>query len=300
MATGDEEAGQAERLAAELGVAVGLHRRGGESRTYLLAGTDHLVTVPLGWPADAEPADRLARRVSLLARVGPRVSLPVPEVVRTLPEAGLVVVRRVPGAPLLDLPTARRDALAPRVADALGGLLAELHTWPRAECDDLADVDDYAPADWQRETAALAGDLAARLDAEQRRDLDRFLDSPVPAPAAGLVLTHHDLGIEHVLVDDAPGGSGGITGVIDWDDAAIGDPAHDFGLILRDLGPAALDRALAAYARQGGRPSGLGERARYLAACTLLEDLAFGYAEARPEYVAKSLAAWDRTFRALA
>jgi len=30
-----------------------------------------------------------------------------------------------------------------------------------------------------------------------------------------------------------------VTGIIDWSDAAIVDPAHDFGLLHRDLGPAA-------------------------------------------------------------
>ena len=32
-----------------------------------------------------------------------------------------------------------------------------------------------------------------------------------------------------------------VTGVLDWGDAAITDPAYDIGLLYRDLGPAALD-----------------------------------------------------------
>jgi aminoglycoside phosphotransferase (APT) family kinase protein len=34
------------------------------------------------------------------------------------------------------------------------------------------------------------------------------------------------------------------TGIIDWSDAALADPAYDFGLLCRDLGAAALDLAL--------------------------------------------------------
>ncbi len=34
-----------------------------------------------------------------------------------------------------------------------------------------------------------------------------------------------------------------VTGIIDWSDAAIVDPAYDFGLLYRDLGPRARRRA---------------------------------------------------------
>ena len=69
------------------------------------------------------------------------------------------------------------------------------------------------------------------------------------------MLIHGDLGAEHVFVD-----AGRITGVIDWGDAAIGDPGLDHGRLLRDFGPI-------------GRG---GERARLYAVCTALEDLEYG------------------------
>jgi aminoglycoside phosphotransferase (APT) family kinase protein len=108
------------------------------------------------------------------------------------------------------------------------------------------------------------------------------------------VLSHNDLGIEHVLAEPDVADPR-VTGVIDWGDAAVTDPAYDFGLVQRDLGPAALDAALAAYARTGADPSGISERARFYAVCTLIEDLSFGLAQDRAEYVDKSLAAWERT-----
>jgi aminoglycoside phosphotransferase (APT) family kinase protein len=42
------------------------------------------------------------------------------------------------------------------------------------------------------------------------------------------VFSHNDLGIEHVLIDP---GTWTVTGIIDWSDAAIVDPAIDFGLL---------------------------------------------------------------------
>jgi aminoglycoside phosphotransferase (APT) family kinase protein len=61
-------------------------------------------------------------------------------------------------------------------------------------------------------------------------------------------LTHGDLGPDHVLVD--PGGD--LVGVLDWEEASVGDPALDFAWWL-DAMPEQGERALAAY---GGAPDG--------------------------------------------
>jgi hypothetical protein len=68
-------------------------------------------------------------------------------------------------------------------------------------------------------------------------------------------------------------------------------PARDFGLIHRDLGPAALDAALAAYRPEPDASAALRDRALFHARCGLLEDLAFGLQSDRPRYVENSLAA---------
>ena len=249
---GEADDAQARSLAEVLGAAVEPFARGGASRTYRIVGTDELVTTPQGWPAGAEPREEVERRVALLRGVGARVRVPVPAVVRALPEAGLVVVGRLPGRPLLDLAPARRTALAPVAGAALGGLLAELHTWPPQQYDGLAGVDDTPPAAWHREAAGHAEAIAPHLDEQQRDDVDRFLEQPLPVRATVLAFSHLDLGAEHVLVADDDTGTR-LTGVIDWDDAAVGDPAHDLALVLRDLGSAGLAAALAAYADGGGR-----------------------------------------------
>lgn len=285
-------ADQGRRLAEVLGCDVQPEAAGGESRTFRLVGTDDLVTVPLAWPDATEPAADLTRRTTLQERVADRVAVPVPRLVRLVPDAGLAVVRRLPGTRLIDVPRRLDPAVVRRVAATVGTLLAELHTWAPDAYEDVADVDDHSPAEWRDEAADLAVEVAAVLTDRQREDVRRFLDRPTPGPASELRLSHNDLGIEHVLV--APAGE--VTGVIDWDDAAICDPAYDFGLLLRDLGPEALDVALTAYAEAGGSPVEYVERARFYARCTLLEDLAFGHSEGRSVYVDKSLAAWAWTF----
>jgi aminoglycoside phosphotransferase (APT) family kinase protein len=109
------------------------------------------------------------------------------------------------------------------------------------------------------------------------------------------VFSHNDLGIEHVLVEP---GSGAITGIIDWSDAAMVDPAYDVGLLYRDLGPLALDALLRSGLGAGAGESegAMRERAVFCARCSLLEDLAYGLDTGRPEYVDKSLAALSWLF----
>ena len=290
---------QAECLAQVLGCgAVEVHAIGGETRTYRIGGTDDLVTVSLDWPLKmTSPAD-LSRRVEMQRRIGDRVSVPVPNVVRVRDDFGLVVIRLLDGTRLIDLPAIRRSDFGPVVAREIGTLLGQLHTADPDSYAALVPVDDYSPDEWKYEAAELAEVLGTVLDAEQRSDVRRFLTMPPPASASRLVLSHNDLGIEHVLVSSASPAAPNqrVTGVIDWDDAAITDPAYDFGLLLRDLGPAALDIALGAYARTGATAEGVVERGAFYAACKLLEDLAFGHEQDRPEYVEKSLGAWTWTF----
>ncbi|MFD0598555.1 phosphotransferase [Catellatospora coxensis] len=137
---------------------------------------------------------------------------------------------------------------------------------------------------------ASRGRRAARGVAEHvppahRRAVAEFFDSPPPERGHDLVFSHNDLGIEHVLVDPA---GWTVTGVIDWSDAALVDPAYDFGLLHRDLGPVALRAALGRY------PAGaeaLAERAVFYARCSVFEDLAYGVDTGRAGYLDRGVAA---------
>jgi aminoglycoside phosphotransferase (APT) family kinase protein len=87
----------------------------------------------------------------------------------------------------------------------------------------------------RREARVLA--VAGRVPAPYRPAVEAFLAAEPPPDTAARVFSHDDLGVEHVLVDPA---TGTVTGVIDWADAGLVDPATDCGRVLRDLGPAAL------------------------------------------------------------
>ncbi|WP_232323910.1 phosphotransferase family protein [Catenuloplanes japonicus] len=228
-------------------------------------GTDHVAyeingDVVVRVSRRPAPAGPEARLLSLVADVSP---LPTPRVI--FADDHLLAYRRLPGVPLLDLP--RGDELP--VARRLGTLLRALHAIPAARVSALVPADEDPPSTW------LAGLTPVPAAAA-------FLAAPPPPPAANLVFSHNDLGIEHVLVDPD---SHEITGIIDWSDAALVDPACDFGRILRDLGPAALDAAAESYGGEVSRP-----RALFYARCGALEDLAYGLETGKATYADKATA----------
>jgi aminoglycoside phosphotransferase (APT) family kinase protein len=256
-----------------------------ESLTRLGAGLDHVVyevngdlIVRFGTGADA---DREAR---LLTAVGNFSPLPVP--VPRFTDAGCLAYPKLPGVPLLD--AAGVDGVP--VAAALGGLLAALHAAPAGRMATLVETDDLPVDEWRREARETYAAVSQHIPSAYRRRVEAFLETPPPREPDTLAFSHNDLGIEHVLVDPL---TGAVTGVVDWSDAAIVDPAFDFGLIHRDLGPAALEAALAAY---GEVPDGLRVRAVFYARCNVFEDLAYGLETSRERYVAKSLLALEWLF----
>jgi aminoglycoside phosphotransferase (APT) family kinase protein len=151
--------------------------------------------------------------------------------------------------------------------------------------------DEVPMAEWRDEAAMNYTAVMRTIPANRRGAVEAFLAASPPDSGGALVFSHNDLGIEHVLVAPA---TGAITGVIDWSDAALTDPAYDFGLLYRDLGPATLAAALTAY--RTGDPAALRERAAFYARCSLLEDLAYGSQTGLSVYTDKSLAALQWLF----
>jgi aminoglycoside phosphotransferase (APT) family kinase protein len=230
--------------------------------------------------ADDEAVD-VEREAAVLRLVGEVAPLPVPRPVFAEPGARCLGYEYLPGIPLLDVPADDRARAAPSIAAELGRLLRVLHS---LDAHDLVDVDDDPPDGWltdAREQYALVADA---IPAERRPAVEQFLEAPGIEPSELRAFSHNDLGIEHVLVDPA---TLRITGVIDWSDAALTDPAYDFGLLLRDLGAVALTASDVAS-----------ERAWFYARCALLEDLSYGMETGRDAYVEKSLRAVDWLFTA--
>jgi aminoglycoside phosphotransferase (APT) family kinase protein len=240
-----------------------------------------------------DPA-RLDREVRLLAAVAEIAPLPVPVPAFTVAELGCLAYFRLAGTPLLDLPH-HPSGHGASIAATLGQFLTALHAVPAARMTNLVDIDDHPLNERRQEAGAAYQAVARQIPSPHRRSVESFLDARPPDGRYVPVFSHNDLGIEHVLVDPV---TWEVTGVIDWSDAAIADPAHDFGLLYRDLGPDALRAAIDSYRTAPEDLVGLRDRAVFHARCGLLEDLAYGFERGRPAYIGKSLAAMAWLFPA--
>ncbi|MGQ4373861.1 phosphotransferase family protein [Streptomyces sp. SAS_267] len=245
---------------------------------------------------EPDPARRSAlvcREARVLAAVADISPLPVPEPTFTDAEQGCLAYHKLPGVPLLDMPRHRRSAHGTSIAATLGELLTALHAVPIGRSAGLVEADDQPPAEWRHEAAENYATSAGRVPAAHRRSVETFLNAAPPTGGWTPAFSHNDLGIEHVLVDPV---TWSVTGVIDWSDAAVVDPAHDFGLIYRDLGPAAYRAAIRGCRTDAHDLAALGERAVFYARCSVFEDLAYGIETEQGTYVDKSLAAMEWLF----
>lgn len=122
---------------------------------------------------------------------------------------------------------------------SLAAVLRELHAVPTAGLPLDTDWRGYYQClDVDRVLSALDVTLGNVLSGEYARFLDGNWDfTPV--------LVHRDLAPEHILVDDA----GHVVGLIDFEDAAVGDPAIDFAGLVPVLGWDRVEDLLVAYGR---------------------------------------------------
>lgn len=232
-------------------------------------------------------AELVSREAALLTAVAALSPLPVPDLLFVDAENGIMGYRKLPGVPLLEHPVDEPERLAP----ALGEFLSQLHRAPVNDMAKLVPDDDEPLTSWRDEAEGHYRQIAEHLTDPARTAVERFLAQPPPADPATLTFCHNDLGSEHILVDPA---AGSVTGIIDWADAAIADPTYELALIFRDLGPKALDVALAHYDRDFDGPER--ERMLFYARCALLEDLYFGFRTHKTSYATAGMAHLSWTF----
>ncbi|WP_219472004.1 phosphotransferase family protein [Nonomuraea rhizosphaerae] len=227
------------------------------------------------------------REVDLLAVVRDLAPVAVPEVVFADYGEGVIAYRKLAGRPLNQSPVREPE----RLAEPLGRLLSALHGAQPGEMRGFAPLDLY-PAPTLLEDAELDyRDIERHVPSELRPLVEAFLRDSPPDEPRSLRFCHNDLGAEHLLVDPS---ASALTGVIDWTDAAVTDPAHDFALIYRDLGPEVFERVLVHYDRDFDD----GDRSRVLfyARCALIEDLAYGLSTGPLHYAEAALAHLEWTF----
>lgn len=213
---------------------------------YLLNGAE-VVRVPRH-----EAADRaLEKEACLMPGLAPRlpVAVPVPTYVRCRDgRASFAVHDRISGTELTvtlwrGLPEPARAELARGV----GRFLQSLHGLDResGHACGVEVIDHRARA--RRLRRELRDEGGSRLPPSLREELDgslaRYLSSG-EAWRYDATLLHADVGPGHVLVDVE---RAEVTGVIDWGDVAIGDPARDFIFLYEDWGSEFLALALEGY-----------------------------------------------------
>ena len=231
-----------------------------------------------------------ARLLPLIAEAVAPVQVPRFSLTRLDAEPAVVGYAVIRGQPLTpDALTPSEDGAA-ALAGQLAGFLSALHGIP-VERAVAAGLERATAADWRAgyvyfrdwsraEAAPLLGPaLAARLErfwADYLDDDANFAFQPV--------LIHHDLATEHVLL----AGDGALAGVIDWGDAALGDPAIDFAGFLHDLDEAFVRRIIAAWngpRAAGETPEKLLARGWFYARLGPLHSVRFGLVTGQEAYV---------------
>jgi len=178
-----------------------------------------------------------------------------------------------------------------RVARQLGVFLARLHTYPVDKARDagVPEARDLV-AHWRDKSC----EQLRRLNGLNVNPglLHRYLENDTPVSFQGLPsLVHNDLWAEHVLVDPC---SGGVSGVIDWGDAVIGDPAIDFACLYTWYGESWLENVLAHYT--GTLDAEVISRSRYLATCVAIHCITLGRELDRVKWIEAGNAALELVF----
>lgn len=184
------------------------------------------------------------------------------------------------GYPALAGSIPQSGALGPqreaRLAADLADFLLALH---RVPLDSIATLGLPERTSSSAHLEALSADALPALRAELNRDeydrVYRWWDALLADESLRQHeprLIHADLWYENLLIDED---SGALVGVLDWEDAALGDPAQDLAT-QRHLGDSFAAKVLRGYCAAGlGRESGFAHRVRCWWELRELEGVAF-------------------------
>jgi aminoglycoside phosphotransferase (APT) family kinase protein len=190
---------------------------------------------------------------------------------------------KLPGVPAVNIEWSKIQFDA--VARQLGEFLTALHRFPASEAQrygtEISRMEDHF--DEVRVSALEVLPVVRRVASRDLIDrVQRYLQSLHALAAAPwpLVLTHHDLHAEHVLLNET---ADRVTGVIDWGDVSIADPTVDFVGIFTWGGESLVRAVLANY--DGPVDERVIERLPPWSAFQAVQDIKFGLDNSQPEIV---------------
>jgi aminoglycoside phosphotransferase (APT) family kinase protein len=210
----------------------------------VVIGSDRVVCLPRTRAA----ADRLPERaVTLQALASLELGFRTPEPLlqgggNDTDETSFLVLSRIPGEPLQShtLDDARVIAT---VAAQYANLLSELAVAGTDETVRAALPD--APADrWRQFAESVRAELFQHMSRAGRLRAERELAALDNLPHITQAVVHGDLGAENVLWEWRDG-LPHLSGVLDWDDVTLSDPAEDLAAIDASYSPELLERVLA-------------------------------------------------------
>ncbi|HYN82925.1 MAG TPA: phosphotransferase [Gemmatimonadaceae bacterium] len=241
------------------------------------------------FPKRADVEAQLTIETAILPRLGERTPVPVPAFSfhgKPSPDfpRHFVGYPKLPGIPGIDLELDRLQLL--ELAPILGEFLSFVHSFPIDDATQCG-VPRYAPEALLNEVRdEAAGDLHVvkhvGVDAleEQLRTLFKTRVGAHDMDRVTSTLVHRDLAAEHILLDS---GTRQVTGIIDWSEISISDPAIDFAGMFHWGGLDFTNVVLSHY--RVPVDDGLRERARLLAAAKCIGDIVFGLETHRQEYI---------------
>jgi len=241
------------------------------------------------FPKQSDVEAQLFIEIAILPRLAERTPIPVPAFSfrgNPFPEfpRHFVGYPKLPGIAGLDLdlnPSQLRE-----LAPILGEFLSFLHSFPIDDAIQCG-VPPYAPdglLNEVREEAASHVHVVRHVGLDALEDqLRTMFETPIETGEISGVtprLVHRDLASEHILVDPD---TKQVTGIIDWSEISISDPAIDFAGMFHWGGLDFTNAVLAHY--RVPVDDGVLERARLLAAAKCIGDIVFGLKTHRQEYI---------------
>ena len=193
-------------------------------------------------PRTAAAGARLEQETSLLDTLTSWLPFSLPQVAGTapLPSGGRAVVhRQLPGAPLHP----GRLAGDPALAASYGRAIAAIHDLPARLVEDVG-LPTYSTDEYrfrrlaEVDRAAITGKVPHRLLTRWEQAVEE-----IGAWRFAPCVVHGDLAAENVLADGSE-----LTGLLEWSEARVADPADDFAWLSVGADEGALTTALVAYA----------------------------------------------------